>query len=213
MSEQNRTVDRRRKKRVAPIMDHLHSELRARIEDLLKAGSRRREHTLSVNGLLEMLTRLAQADKLETLLSDAAKTAAELCGAAGAAISTVKTHQADKLGLFRYWGLEPAEPDDLIFAADGPLVTAAREAAGPLVVADMVGKLGPRSKKRAVLRRLGCEVVLPLIRHERVGGLLLLTGHADGNHLTDREIELLVPYATCLAMALENILLSPARPR
>jgi hypothetical protein len=206
MGERNRISGHKQK--AAGIMDNLHAALRTRIEDVLNAGHQRQRQALSVEGLLEMLIRLTQAKDLGTLLDDATKTAVELCGATGAAISTVKTYQTNELGLFRYYGLEPPEPDDLGFAADGPLVTAAREATGPLMVAEMVGKLGPRSKKRAILRRLGCEVIFPLVHRERVLGLLLLAGHADGSHLTGKEMALLTPYAACLSMAIENVLLS-----
>jgi len=69
----------------------------------------------------------------------------------------------------------------------------------------MVGKLGPRSKQRAVLRRLGCEVVFPLTGHQQLLGLLLLTGRSDNSHLTAADFELLQPYMGCLATTLENI--------
>lgn len=213
MGKHIRTSRYGRKVWASGVMNNLHSGLRTRIEAFLKTERRRRRKTLSLDQLLDTLTRVAQAESLETLLDDAVQTTAKLSGAAGTAISVMKTPAADTLSLFRCFNLEPAEAEDLIFALDGSLVTAVGNAAGPLVIADLVGKLGPRSKTRAVLRRLGCEVIIPLVSHGQMRGLLLLAGHADGSHLTEREIKLLETYAVCLSMAVESLLLSAARSR
>ena len=192
------------KTRAVKVMENLQSALHTHLEAFLDTRQQKAESLLK---LVDVLTHLRQADDLEILLDEATQTAIELAGVSGAAISVTETHGSDDLTLYRHQNMEPGEPDDLIFDAKSPLLTAARDAGGPLLVADLVGKTGPRSRKRAVLRRLGCEMVVPFICRGRVLGLLLLSRRADGLSPADEEIEVLAAYAALLSLATENILL------
>jgi len=184
------------------VMENLQSALHTRLEAFLDTRQQKAESLLK---LVDVLTHLRQADDLEILLDEATLTAIELAGVSGAAISVTETHGSDDLTLYRHQNMEPGEPDDLIFDAESPLLTAARDAGGPLLVADLVGKTGPRSRKRAVLRRLGCEMVVPLICRGRILGLLLLDRRTDGLPPTSDDTELLTAYTALLSMAIENI--------
>jgi GAF domain-containing protein len=208
VGDQDNVTDNRRGKRAATILDNLHEALRARLEDWRQTERHRREHILSLEDWQGMLARLAGAETLEALLEEAVTTTAGLCGATGVAISTVKARPGERLSFIRCQGLELAEPEDLLFDVDNPLLSAARQAQAPLKVADLVGTLGPRSKTRAALRRLGCEIIMPLTHRGQVWGLLLLTGRAGGDHLTSRDLQLLAPYVIGISLALVNIILS-----
>jgi hypothetical protein len=193
--------------RVTDVLDQLHDGIRSRFEKFRQSGLQHQQHTRVFADILTALTRLHHMSDVRVLLEEAAHTIATLGGVAGVLISAARSRKQTRLELVAAHGLEPGEPDDLVFPADSPLVIAAREADGPLIVSEMVGTLGPRSKQRAVLRGLDCEVVFPLVRGSRVLGLVLLTGHPEGRRLTAGELELLEPYMACLALALENLLL------
>lgn len=204
------------KNRVIDVLDQLHDGVRSRLEKFRQSGLQHQQHTQSIADILTALTRLQRLSDIDLLFADAVKTFAELGGAAGVIISAIRTYQQTTLELIAAHGLEPGDPADLAFPADSPLVSAAREADGPLIVAEMVGTLGPRSKQRAVLRGLDCTVVVPLARGSRVLGLVLLTGHPGEGRMTTERLELLEPYVACLSLALENLLLhaerSPGNP-
>jgi|GEM_PF-2876593 len=194
------------KAQAAEIMDQLHAAMQKRLEKSRQSDLLQQQQTLSAHAMLTAITRLSQVPDTASLLEEAVRMVAEFSGVSGVAISAAKTWKAAELSLCKSSGLELVEPDDLVFSGENPLATAAREADGPLFVADLEGTLGPRSKQRAVLRRLGCEVIIPLVRRQRLLGLLLLTGRADGSHLRAEELELLRPYVACLSMAIENVL-------
>jgi hypothetical protein len=196
--------------RATDVLDQLHDGIRSRFEKFRQSGLQHQQHTQVFADILAALTRLHHISDERMLLEEAARTIATLGGVAGVLISALRLHNRTRFELIASHGLTPGEPDDLTFPADSPLVAAAREAGNPLIVSEMVGTLGPRSKQRAVLRGLDCEVVFPLVRGSRILGLVLLTGHPEGRRLTAGELGLLEPYMACLALTLENLLLRAA---
>ena len=191
-------------------LDNLQAGLRERLEALVRDNQRLKQSARMTRDLLDALARLGEITDLTVLCEQAVQTFIGVFTLRGAAISVVEARDAGRLSLARHQGWEAVEPDDLVFEADSSLVAALREEKKPLLVPALVGKTGPRSKERSVLRRLECELVVPLARGDRVLGVLLLTRRADGAPWSAAEIKLLTIFSSFFPIVIENILLRKA---
>jgi len=191
-------------------LEHLEAGIRQRIDAFLEDHRRLRQHAGSPRRILGAGVRLATATDLAAVCDLAVETLLELFRLRGVAISVVETYDGDRLSFSRHRGVQSVEPDDLIFEADSSLVAALQSEKKPLNVSDLVGRTGPRSKERSVLRRLECELVVPLVGEDRVLGLLLLTRHTHGAPFPDDDIQLIAAYGSFLSLTVENILLRSA---
>lgn len=190
------------------IMEALHTGLQTRLEDLLAQNKSLRRRVISLEELLALTTRLGDVADLREFQDEVLRVVIDLTGVSGAAISTTGNIDDANLTVYRSREMGPTEPDDLVFDSDNPLLIAVGEAKGPLVVAELAGKAGPRSKKRSIMRRLGCETIIPLLRDTRLLGLLLLTGRPDRSPMTTLDLRLLQSVGTIVAVLLENLLLT-----
>jgi len=189
---------------VGKIMDMLHDGLRRRLDLLIDDNLRFQRKAELGWDFVRAAQRLQEMGDLPELLEQAVGSIKELTGADGAAISIIPTFDNEMTSLYWHIGLELAEPEDLIFGVNGSLLAALRETGELLPVADLVGKTGPRSKVRAVLRRLGIEVLVPVISRKTILGVVLLTARTDNLPLNTDRLELLAAYTRVLSLTVEN---------
>jgi GAF domain-containing protein len=207
MSETLKKMVMRRPPSVERIMDVLHDGLRNRLDLLIDDNLRFQRKAELGWEFLRAAQKLHEAAELPEMLEPATASIKELTGVRGAAVSIIPAFSDNATSLYCQHGLTLGEADDLIFAVKSPLLTAVRESAGLFRVADLVGKTGPRSKTRAVLRRLGIEMVAPLSGRDSLLGLVLLTARTDRLPLNADRLELLNAYTRVLSLGIENLLL------
>lgn len=193
--------------RVGKIMDTLHDGLRHRLDVLIDDNLRFQRKAELGWDFLRAAQLLQEAADLPELLEQAVASVKELTGVDGAAICVTPSLDHDETSLSRHDGLELAEPNDLVFGVNSALLSALRKSGGLLPVADLAGQTGPRSKVRAVLRRLGIELLAPVISRKTIRGAVLLTARTDNLPLITDRLELLSAYTSILSLTVENHLL------
>ncbi len=195
---------------VSSVLDELQTGIHQRIDELFAQNDRLARRIVTLEHLCLAGGGLRATNDLQTFLNSAVQLTHEITGAAGVAVTAAEDLDAAGLTLQAWAGIEPDEPDDLHFNANDPVYTALAKIEQPIKISDLVGKAGPRSKKRAILRRLGCHLVLPLRGRKRFLGLIFLTKRPAGDAYSADDLRLFAACAALIALAMENLLLQQA---
>ncbi len=202
-------ADNREKSRtqVAAVLGQLQKDIGERIERLLDSRRFRHSPTSSVNTIDSLIAASHNAQSVEQFLSHVADTLRAVADLSGITVTAKASLDAAACAVSVHTGFTDVEDGDFHLQLDNPLIKAAQESEAPLRVRDLEGIVGPRSRQRAMLRRIECDAIMGLRAGSEPLGLVLLQFADDAPATDSNRLTALQPYASIIGLALHNRLL------
>jgi hypothetical protein len=184
------------------IFQRLQDQIKSRLQNVELLHKRQARQLNAYRTLFHSIANLSQAG--DDFFVAAAKAPVDLLELSGSALCAIDPADDGRLIPVAHENVDLDDPDDLVFKLDNPIVKALREEGTALAMVDLVGKAGPRSRKRAALRRLKIKLAVPLQDSDNLYGVLFLSGRTDDEPFTREQYQFLDDFAVLLTLALKS---------
>jgi len=189
---------------VSRIFQNLQDKLEERLADITDLHQRQAAQLDAYREFFQSIANLSQAGEGVAFFKAAVRAPLALLELTSSAICVIDPEDEGRLIPVAHEQIDLDDPEDLVFKITNPIIKALQVNGKTLAMADLVGKAGPRSRKRSALRRLGLELAVPLQDSDQFYGILFLTNRADGEPFTKEQDQLLDDFAVLLTLALKS---------
>ncbi len=189
--------------RVVTVLEQLQRGIADRIDRFREKQRSRPSQTGVISQIDGIIGELSRAESLQQFLTLVTETLLEVSSISAVAVTVKPSLDAAVCESSAAVGFADVEDGDFELALDNSLVKAVMETDGLLYVRDLEGILGPRSRQRAMLRRIECDAVVGLQSGTDPLGLVLLQ-FSDDDASIPSTLKLYVPI---IALILHNHLL------
>jgi hypothetical protein len=206
----NKNPEDKQRSRVGRAMDKLHADIRVRIDQFLEENRFNLARTSHLAGFADYLHSWESASTPAEFLQRVLTAIRDRVGVSALAITTRASLQEEACTNAAHSGFAAIDEDDLELAADNPLLVGLKGTKHPLLVRDLEGVLGPRSRHRAMLRRIECDVLIGFAAGgEMLGVCFVRLSDLDPANRPDA-LRTLQPMLSIAALILHNRLLQDA---
>ncbi|HWO56994.1 MAG TPA: ATP-binding protein [bacterium] len=167
-----------------------------------------RREVFDLNALFELARQFHEVWDVNALLDGLLLVAIEHTRAGAAAVATTESDGKERLSRWRSKGWDASEEPDWTAESNAGWVRCLCEHRHPMALSALCAQCPDDTAQLDAFRRAGCMMLAPMVRRDRVRGLLYLSGRVDGAAFTSGDLAFLDLLMDQFVVSLDNAVLA-----